>query len=671
MLLIMSGLLSGCENQSGLEGLFDDLQVQSTSPVAEAGNISTNTIITATFNEPVTPSSVNIFTFTLMQDTTSLPGVVDFRDSTAIFIPDSSLLPNKGFRATITVGVKNISGNSMKEDHVWDFTTGDESQITPVQISGTSPSNNEQNVPANTAVTVRFSEEMNSQTINIATFLLRAGNTVISGEVSYSGAMAIFSPNSLLENGIAYTATITTGAENMSGISLQENYEWSFTTETQEETDDTSPEVSSTNPGNQEEDFNTDQNIRATFTEQIDLSTLTTSSYIVMEGENVIAGTLDYERTTAIFIPNEEFEKGTVYIVTITTDIMDLAGNPLSEDYSWTFRTEEAQDDTPPTVINTDPGNQEEKFATDRTIRATFSEQIDPSTLNTSSYTVMEGENVVAGMVDYDNTTAIFIPNKVLEEGTVYTAILTTEVTDLAGNPLSEDYSWTFRTEEAQDDTPPTVINTDPGNQEEKFATDRTIRATFSEQIDPSTLNTSSYILMEGENVVAGMVDYDNTTAIFIPNEMLEDGTLYTGILTTDVTDLAGNPLSQDYNWTFRTEEAQEDTSPTVINTDPENDRSGVSRNKNIDVFFSEEMNSSSFTTESFVLQRVRSDNNENVSGSISYSGDFARFNPDGRLRKSTDYIVIITTAVTDLAGNPLEENYEFSFKTGKDDDDD
>ena len=70
-------------------------------------------------------------------------------------------------------------------------------------------------------------------------------------------------------------------------------------------------------------------------------------------------------------------------------------------------------------------------------------------------------------------------------------------------------------------------------------------------------------------------------------------------------------------------------------------------------------------------MQRVRSDNNENVSGSISYSGDFARFNPDGRLRKSTDYIVIITTAVTDLAGNPLEENYEFSFKTGKDDDDD
>ena len=52
----------------------------------------------------------------------------------------------------------------------------------------------------------------------------------------------------------------------------------------------------------------------------------------------------------------------------------------------------------------------------------------------------------VSGVVSYVDTTATFTPLINLTPNTNYTATITTEAWDLAGNPMSSNYVWTFTT---------------------------------------------------------------------------------------------------------------------------------------------------------------------------------------------------------------------------------
>jgi hypothetical protein len=75
-----------------------------------------------------------------------------------------------------------------------------------------------------------------------ATFTLTGlGVTGVAGAVTYAGTTATFTPTAALSSNILYTAAITTGAKDPSGIALAANYVWTFTTIAQ-------PSVTSTSP---------------------------------------------------------------------------------------------------------------------------------------------------------------------------------------------------------------------------------------------------------------------------------------------------------------------------------------------------------------------------------------------------------------------------------------
>ncbi len=52
----------------------------------------------------------------------------------------------------------------------------------------------------------------------------------------------------------------------------------------------------------------------------------------------------------------------------------------------------------------------------------------------------------MAGTGSVVGNTATFTPDAALADNTVYTATVTTAVTDLAGNHLAADYTWSFTT---------------------------------------------------------------------------------------------------------------------------------------------------------------------------------------------------------------------------------
>jgi hypothetical protein len=98
-------------------------------------------------------------------------------------------------------------------------------------VSPDTPSPAQVNVARNTTLTAVFSEPMNGSTVNSSTFTLEDNSgTPVAGGVAYSGDTATFTPAVQLGNSVTYTATITTGAQDISGNGLASDVSWSFTT---------------------------------------------------------------------------------------------------------------------------------------------------------------------------------------------------------------------------------------------------------------------------------------------------------------------------------------------------------------------------------------------------------------------------------------------------------
>ena len=199
--------------------------VVSTDPVNNATGVSLNKVIRATFNMPMNSSTLNATTFTVKQGSATVLGVISYSGSTVSFTPASPLLADKIYTVTITTGAKNTVGVPMDNNYIWNFTTG----TVPVVVS-TDPVNNATGVALNKVIRATFNMPMNQSTLNATSFTVKQGATTIVGTISYSGSTVSFTPNSSLEGNKIYTATITTGAQNLAGIPLANNYVWNFTT---------------------------------------------------------------------------------------------------------------------------------------------------------------------------------------------------------------------------------------------------------------------------------------------------------------------------------------------------------------------------------------------------------------------------------------------------------
>nr|NQU90411.1 DUF3494 domain-containing protein [Bacteroidota bacterium] len=99
-----------------------------------------------------------------------------------------------------------------------------------------------------------------------------------------------------------------------------------------------------------------------------------------------------------------------------------------------------------PTVTSTDPADNVTGIERNKVIAFTFSEAMDPLTINTSTFTLKQGTTSVSGTVTYSGTTATFTPTNVLAASTTYTATITTGAKSLTGNALAANTVWSFTT---------------------------------------------------------------------------------------------------------------------------------------------------------------------------------------------------------------------------------
>jgi PBP1b-binding outer membrane lipoprotein LpoB len=114
IVVYLSLLVAACGDGGGDTVKPDDKTpspVVSTNPSSGATDIPVDAVITATFREDMDSLTVNNTTFTL-QYNPPVSGTVTYDKITRIatFIPDSLLALATTYTATITTGVKNLSG---------------------------------------------------------------------------------------------------------------------------------------------------------------------------------------------------------------------------------------------------------------------------------------------------------------------------------------------------------------------------------------------------------------------------------------------------------------------------------------------------------------------------------------------------------------------------------
>ncbi|HEX5329215.1 ice-binding family protein [Sulfuricurvum sp.] len=207
------------------------------------------------------------------------------------------------------------------------------------------------------------------------------------------------------------------------------------------------PTVTTTTPFDTAISVARNTKVLAQFSTTMDATTLSTTTFTLTgPGATPVSGTVTYSGTTATFDPTVDLNASTLYTATVTKGAKNSSGVAMNADYVWTFTTGAITDIIPPDVNATYPDSNATAIPINRNITATFNEAIDPASLNNTTFTLSDGVTPVVGTITYVGSTAIFNPTGDLNSSTVYTATLTTGITDLASNTMASNYTWNFTT---------------------------------------------------------------------------------------------------------------------------------------------------------------------------------------------------------------------------------
>ena len=303
-----------------------------------------------------------------------------------------------------------------------------------------------------------------------------------------------------------------------------------------------------------------------------------------------------------------------------------------------------------PVVSTTNPIDGASGVPLNQIISATFNEEINPLTVNQSSFIITVAGAPVAGTVTYSGTTATFTPASRLSVNTLYTGRITTSVKDVSGNALQTDHVWSFTT-----GLNPLVVSTDPANLAVNVALNKIITATFNMSMNPLTLNATTFTVKQGTTTVLGAITYAGTMVSFTPAAPLAENKVYTVTITTGATNIVGTELASDYVWSFTT-----GTTPIVVSTDPMNNATGVALNKVIRATFNMPMNPLTLSATTFTVKQGAIP----ILGTITYSGSTVSFTPSAQLENNKVYTATITTGAANTVGTGLASDYVWNFTT-------
>ncbi len=252
-----------------------------------------------------------------------------------------------------------------------------------------------------------------------------------------------------------------------------------------------------------------------------------------------------------------------------------------NKSYSFKYSTglliiDHTVDTNPPRVLTTDPPTDSHNIPINQVIRVRFSKDMNTKTLTSDFFIVKDSlDRKVEGSIWYKSTEKelIFYPDNYLDFGQIYSVIVKAGISDLSGNSMEDDYTWSFSTiPRGVDNKPPNILSVTPENLQMEIGARPYLTAVFSEEIDIASLSPSPvFIYDQNGNCVDTetiFISDENKLRIDIYRELKLD-TKYTVFVTSEIRDLAGHGLDgnkngisegspvDDYQWSFKTEKSK------------------------------------------------------------------------------------------------------------------
>ena len=307
-----------------------------------------------------------------------------------------------------------------------------------------------------------------------------------------------------------------------------------------------------------------------------------------------------------------------------------------------------------PQVAQVQPADGSANFALNGLVVVRFTQPVAPTSIVTGTLQLLQGSASMAGKVTLsnDSLSLTFVPTQNLAATTAYTVV----VQDVANHQTTPLFQSTFTTGSTTNVIAPQIVTASPQDGATDVAINAPIHVLFTEAMDPATLTPQNFIVTDQTfgQTVPGMIQVDATgfTASFVPQPPYPIGRGINVRLTSSIMDSFGNSLvGGGTNFSFTTGFGSDLQGPTFLGISPVTGSTSVPLNSLIVAEFDSPLDVVSASNGFQVLQGGTA-----VSGGIALSDGNRRitFTPLGGLTANSTYTVVITTQITDVAGNPV-----------------
>lgn len=434
--------------------------------------------------------------------------------------------------------------------------------------------------------------------------------------------------------------------------------------------------VISVTPRNKAENVSHHPVIAVEFSAPVDPSTITSATFQVRVDYSPIspnpphptgsyAFSDDYKRVE--FVYNDDLAEYTRYRIVIDKKVTSRDGVPLNgdlgspgpDDFISYFTVGYGN----PRVIWVRPENGAAHVPVNTVVEIGFSEPVRASTVTTTAFVVsdLDGTKVSGDIfVNDSQTIATFIPRTTLDDDTTYMIEVNYRVRDLAGNPLDQvpgGYPDPFISYFSTGD-----LSIHPPRIHTAEITNDVLTILFTKEIDPAS-RVGSYLSVSGpdQNDVPGTINWpSNTHLSFVATNGFEEG--YYEVCIEDVlTDMQGLHLDGDADGNpggrFCAHVPSGADRLFVTSSYPQDGDMNVSVETQMFINFSKQVNPSTITNSSvFVAPAQEPGNRLPASIHLNPGNISLTMKTTANLNEDTDYVLTVTTDVTDLAGNSLDQ---------------
>jgi len=466
--------------------------------------------------------------------------------------------------------------------------------VTPPQVSTSTPANAATDIPENQIVSVIFDEPLLRRSINSNSMkVLLNGVTAAPGVVQLhpNNTELLFNPTGLMADFSDYVIEIT-GVKDAAGNPIVGTVQIGFTTGNLVDVE--KPTIADVTPAHNLTGVPINATVVAIMSEPVDPATVIDANVYMYDydGYQKIPGlvSLSADKTTISFVPDIALLVGRRHYLHLSAGVTDLFGNTLNAVSTW-FTTSFDADGEAPQLVGTSIADGATDIPLNARIRVRFDEPLNGLSIRNIKLRTGGGDVLVTYALEADRKTIMMTPVAPLAASTAYEVFID-RLEDMSGNILPSSTTLNFTTGTVSDTVKGTIPSMTFKDAIEGVPLNAQLEIRLDERVDPLSLNTSSFWVYDDtyDKVIPGTFSLSegNTRITFTPAAPLEIRHVYwlRASYYEKLYDLAGNEFTYRYydNFTSGTEAVT--TVPVLAQSSFPNAATGVPINARMALTF-------------------------------------------------------------------------------------